>query len=1035
MRFSFFINFGKRRKTKMKKKHLLARYVISAALMSFLLMLMASTAAFGKGVQDRLKTAGKDVYIVIMSQEPAIAYQGGQRQMMATKPSAGQKFRAQAPAVEQYRSFLKGEHDAALLAAGVEKRRKIHDYSAAMNGFAATMTAAEAARVAQHKGVVRVIKDVMRYKQTDATPRFLGLNIRQGPWRGGVDGEGVIVGVIDTGIWPEHPSFADDGTYADLGIHLDDAEYDPCNFGNSSYNASDAAFQCNNKLLGARQILDTYKYVNGLTPEEFDSARDDDGHGTHTASTAAGNSGVASEVFGIPRGSISGIAPRARIIAYKGLGADGGFSSDLAAAIDQAVADGCDVINYSVGGGASLIGADDIAFLFAADGGVFVATSAGNSGPDPASIGGPASVPWVTAVGASTHDRAFISDIRIKGPGHPPRGLWGGSVSVTEKIDNLNLVDAEGIADLTGDTSGQCLNPFPDGTFTADDAVLCNQYDFGVLRTDRVTYVAEAGGGAVIFHNSASVNVTPTDNHPLPTVHMTNAVGQRLKDYLDAHPGRVRVSLYPGQARYAYKDSRVVAREMASFSSRGPNPVAEDIIKPDVTAPGISILAGASPVHVETAAQGQLFQAIMGTSMSSPQVAGIFALLKQAHPDWSPAMAKSALMTSASNWTLLEDGHAWAEPFDAGAGHVDVSPLESNSAFSPGLVYDAGIDHYLGFLCSEAPEIFLDPETTCASLEDEGIPMDPSDLNLASIGVAKLTGSQTVKRTVTNVSGKRGTFFARPIAPKGYTVRIEPEALALDGGASASFTVTITNVDAPIAEWRFGSLSWWSRSQPFKYHIESPIAVKAALFDAPALVEGSGENGALDVTVHFGYTGAYAVAAHGLEPATVTVDNVVQDPDQNFDPADGFSNAHRFELEGAALLRVVIPPEATEAEADLDIFVMDPAGNLVASSTNGGTDEEVNITEPADGTWTVFVHGWATPEGDSDYDLYTWVISVTPGGNLKIDSAPGSAASGRVGTVTASWEGAVPGIWHLGAISHNGGAGRMGLTLVDVDNR
>jgi subtilisin family serine protease len=1019
----------------MKKKHLLERFLISTTCLCLWWMLLTPAGAFGMSAQGRSQTAGKDVYIVIMDQEPAIAYKGGQRQMMATKPAAGQKFQARSPAVKSYRSFLQGEHDAALQAAGIAKARKIHDYSAALNGFAAAMTAAQAAHMARQKGVVRVIKDVLRHKLTDATPRFLGLNTRNGPWLGGVDGEDVVVGVIDTGIWPEHPSFADDGTYTDLGIDLDDSENDPCNFGNSSYNAADAAFECNNKLLGARQILDTYKFYYGLTPEEFDSARDDDGHGTHTASTAAGDAGIEAEILGIPRGSISGIAPRARVIAYKGLGEDGGFSSDLAAAIDQAVADGCDVINYSVGGGASLTGADDIAFLFAAYAGVFVATSAGNSGPDAATIGGPASVPWITAVGASTHDRAFISDIRVKGPGHPPRGLWGGSVSVTQKMKNLNLVDAEGIADVTGDTSGQCLNPFPDNTFAADEAVLCNQYDFGLARTDRVAYVAQAGGGAVLFHNSAMVNVTPTDNHPIPTVHMTHKVGQRLKDYLDAHRDRVTISLSPGEARYAYQDSRVIPRVMASFSSRGPNPVAEDIIKPDVTAPGISILAGASPIHVGTAAQGEWFQAIMGTSMSSPQVAGIFALLKQAHPDWSPAMAKSALMTSASDWVLQEDGHSWARPFDSGAGHVDVSPLESNSAFRPGLVFDAGIDQYFGFLCGQAPEIFTDPESTCASLEAQGIPIDPSDLNLASIGVSKLVGSQTIVRTVTNVSGEQDTFFAWPFAPQGYTLKVEPQLLTLDAGASASFSVTITNVDAPIDEWRFGSLRWWSFNHPLKYRIKSPIAVKAALFDAPPLVEGSGENGSLDVAVRFGYSGAYTAAAHGLEPATVTTDTVVQDPDQSFDPTDGYSNAHNVEVNHALFMRIALPPEATEAEADLDIFVMDPDGNLVAASTNGGTDEVVDIATPADGTWTVFVHGWATPGGDSDYDLYAWVLSAPPGGNLNIDRAPGVATMGQVGTVSASWEGAAVGSWHLGAISHSGEDGLMGLTLVDVDNR
>ncbi len=173
------------------------------------------------------------------------------------------------------------------------------------------------------------------------------------------------------------------------------------------HNPNDAPFTCNDKLIGARQMLATYRALIGAEPFEYDSARDENGHGTHTASTAGGNAGVQASIFGIGRGVVSGVAPRAHIVAYKGLGALGGFGSDLAAAIDQAVADGVDVINYSIGGGASLDGPDDIAFLFAADAGVFVATSAGNSGPGADSVGGPGTVPWLTTVGASTQARTF----------------------------------------------------------------------------------------------------------------------------------------------------------------------------------------------------------------------------------------------------------------------------------------------------------------------------------------------------------------------------------------------------------------------------------------------------------------------------------------------------------------------------------------------------------------------------------------------------------------------------------------------------
>ena len=163
---------------------------------------------------------------------------------------------------------------------------------------------------------------------------------------------------------------------------------------------------------------------------------------------------------------------------------------------------------------------------------------------------------------------------------------------------------------------------------------------------------------------------------------------------------------------------------------------------------------------------------------------------------------------------------------------------------------------------------------------------------------------------------------------------------------------------------------------------------------------------------------------------------MLQGPDQNFDPSDGYSNLHQFTLSGATHFRIAMPPEATELNADLDIFVYDPAGNFAASSTSGGTDELIDISQPMNGTWSVYVQGWAAPGGDSDYDMYSWIISATPGGgNLSLDSAPTSATLGAVETILVGWTGATDGEWHLGAVSHTGPSGLMGLTLVNVDNR
>lgn len=394
-----------------------------ATIFSLVAILLVFVPGFAQGTD---LYGGPCVYIVFMGENPVAAYEGDIPGFVATKPGKGKKINPKSAHVKKYRKFLKAKHDAVLSAAGIKPERKVYDYTFALNGFAAQLTEAQAISLAKQPGVVAVRPDEMRFKTTDNSPDFLGLTDPAGPWAKGITGEDVIVGVIDTGIWPEHPSFADDGSYSNLPVPGDPL---PCEFGNTAHNPDDAHFTCNNKLIGARQMLETYRYYIGANPDEFDSARDDDGHGTHTASTAGGNADVEADIFGIPRGLVSGIAPRARIIAYKALGELGGFSSDLAAAIDQAVADGVDVINYSVGGGASLTGADDLAFLFAADAGVFVATSAGNSGPNDGTIGGPASVPWLTSVGANTQDRAFISEITLSGPGTPPTGLWGGSVT------------------------------------------------------------------------------------------------------------------------------------------------------------------------------------------------------------------------------------------------------------------------------------------------------------------------------------------------------------------------------------------------------------------------------------------------------------------------------------------------------------------------------------------------------------------------------------------------------------------------------
>lgn len=936
-------------------------------------------------------------YIVVMNEEPLVA-EFGQDGLDSKQAKAKGK------------ALAKG-HDKVLAEAGASASDKVNTYINAVSGFSAIISHEEAQAIANRDDVFAVYPDELRQPTTDTSGDFLGLTDQAGAWATQYDGEGVVIGVIDSGIWPEHPSFADDGSYK-----APNTPSIPCDFGNSGHHAEDAAFDCNNKLIGARQVLPTYRALIGAESFEFDSARDENGHGTHTASTAGGNAGVEAQIFGVDRGTISGVAPRAHIVAYKALGTLGGFSSDLAAAIDQAVLDGVDVINYSIGSSSFAIGADDVAFLFAANAGVYVATSNGNSGPGAATTGSPASVPWLTSVGASTHNRTFQGSA-VLGNGDAYYGA-----SVTAGVGPLPLVDSEDLGNELCTLSG---------TFNEDISgkiVLCRRG--AVARVEKGEAVFNAGGAGMILYNQNDGQSLVTDNHFLPSVHINNTDGVAVKAYIDDAGAAATAEVTAGES------TPTQGSVMAGFSSRGPNRLSADIIKPDVTAPGVNILAGNTPVIEPGNVPGELFQSISGTSMSSPHVAGVFALIKQAHPDWSAAMAKSAIMTTSRQDVTKEDAATAADPFDMGAGHIAPGArVHKGSAFQPGLTYDAGLFEYAAFTCGAELGVFS--PGSCGFLDSIGVPSDASDLNLPSIGIADLAGSQTVTRTVTSVADEKGwrTYTVSVDAPAGYDVEVSPSTFSIKSGQSASYEVTITNNgDGPVGEWRFGSLTW--EDQTGLYSVYSPIAVKAAQIDAPDLVEGTGTDGSTSFDILFGYTGDYSAAAHGLIAQTDLTGTIGQDPDQTYPSGDDVvgpgEGVNKFDLvvAGSAYIRFELD---IPGDDDIDLFLEDSGGNIVAQSTNGGTHEVVELFFPADDTYTMVVHGWSVPSAPLDYTMLYWDISATPGGSLSIDSAPASAVAAQTGTIDISWAGLAPGLRYFGAVSHSDADGVFELTFVRVD--
>jgi subtilisin family serine protease len=979
--------------------------------------------------------AAAAVYIVQMVDAPVVGYEGGTAGLPATKPAPGQKANPNSAAVRRYRTFLNNSHAAALAAVGVPGTAKFYDYNFSFNGFAATLTPGQVARLASRPDVVSVSHEQFREPLTDTSPDFLGLSASGGLWDQlggqGAAGEDVIIGVIDTGIWPEHPSFSDQVDFA----------FRPGASGNATrvYDAPPATWHgtcqagelwskdhCNNKLIGARYFLrGLSRSRHGIPAEDYASARDKDGHGTHTASTAGGNAGVDPSIFGRDLGvdTISGMAPRARIAAYKAcFGPVGCALSDLVASIDTAVADGVDAINYSIGSNTpELLGADDVSFLFAAAAGVFVATSAGNAGPGASTIGSPSADPWVMTVGASTTPRYFLSDITLGDETTFVGGSVGTPLATSPLVD---ADDVDGPADDDGG-NGTCVDGRLDPAQVTGAIVVCVR-QVGVARLSHSAAVAAAGGVGMILFDPPQPSVRPTDNHSVPTVHVHPDVAASIKAYIDSAGAAATASFSGGTAR-ANDDANVP--KMAGFSSRGPNGAAADIIKPDVTAPGVQILAGAAP-NPWLGAPGQLFQAIQGTSMSSPHGAGVGALLVQAHPDWSPAMIKSALMTTGSQDVTKEDDATPVDPFDVGGGHIQPNP-----ASDPGLVYDAGLNDYFRFLCGNGN---LNPNgPTCTRV---GF-IDPSDLNLASIGVGQLAGVQTVTRTVTNVGGAPATYEVSVDEPAGVLVDVQPTTLTLAAsgpGASASYTVTFMSADdAVFDEWTFGSLTWTDGS----HEVRSPIAVKPVALAFPEEVSGEGTEGSLEYEVQFGYTGTFGTAVRGLEPAIKTEDTVVDDPDSDIavalETGVGINEYTISVPAGTQHLRTSLFDDFTDGADDLDLYLFAPGDaleveNIFDLSGSATSAEQIDVANPEAGDWTLIVHGWETDGPDAVFTLFTWLIGSTDAGNLTV-TAPATATVGDTATIQLNWTGLDADTKYLGNVDYNDGTNVIGSTFVAVD--
>ncbi len=725
-------------------------------------------------------------YIVQLDAAPLASYRGGLAGFTATSPSiTRESLERSRPAVRAYTDYLVRRQDDALAAVRSRIGHSVTTrfrYQAAFNGFAVSLTPKEAAQVATLDGVRLVQREFVDQPQTDRGPAFIGA---AEIWDNlGKRGEGIVIGSIDTGINFDSPSFtatASDGyTHTNPRGHY----FGVCDPASAVY---DASFSCNNKLIGAWDFADVAS--GGF---ESDGPADSEDHGSHTASTVAGNpvTAVVQAPTTLITLAISGVAPRANIIAYDVCFAGGGCPvSALVAAIDQATIDGVDVINYSIGSNSRdpWISADSLAMLGAIDAGVFVAVSAGNSGPTASTIGSPSNSPWVASVAASTHDRKFTSALTNLNNGTPQPDIAGASLSAG--YGPAKIVDAANYTSTTTANDNLCLAPFAPGTFNGE-IVVCERGEND--RVNKGSNVLTGGaGGMILVNNAANGGSLSADAHYLPAIHISYADGVTLRTWIS--DSTTVTGTIAATTRII---DPTAGDHIASFSSRGPDDTTISVLKPDLAAPGVDIIAAAH--------SGSDYMLMSGTSMASPHTAGAAALLKSTHPNWTPSELRSALMLSAIGDIQLE-GTDPATPFETGAGRINVA-----HAAASGLVMDEQSDRFY-----EADPIF------------DG---DPSALNLASLTQSSCIQICTWTRVFRNTSNASATWDITVNSPASMTLSAAPATFTITPSGVQTVTFTADVSAAQLDAWVFGSVHLSSRSAA--HPLSMPVSVLAKNGDA-----------------------------------------------------------------------------------------------------------------------------------------------------------------------------------------------------------
>jgi hypothetical protein len=828
----------------------------------------------------------------------------------------------------------------------------------------------------------------MRFKlQTDAGPEWVGAG---NLWDGlagfpEARGENIVVGVIDSGINWEHPSFDDDPSLSGYSYTNPKGELLGL--------CDDPEVSCNNKLIGVYDFVEDDPATEDVI-EENTKGRDNDeqGHGTHVASIAVGNQ---LNVFfnGSFDVTLSGVAPHANLVTYRvcyagepaGPDSSGCMGSAILAAIEQAIEDGVDVINYSIGSGPSNPWASSIAraYLSARNAGIFVATSAGNEGPEAGSVGSPANAPWITAVGNATHDRLFALGFDLSGGPADLACVEGTGPELNATVGPAPVVFAGDVGDALG------CSAFPAGSMTGSIALISRG---GCFFADKADNAAAAGAEfMVVYNNVAGLPVNMSlDDSTISSCMISNDQGLAARDFVEGNPGATGQVNHPVERLTNETFGDIVAHT----SSRGPSqPPVEDTLKPNLIAPGSSIWAASN--------EGQGFRPLSGTSMASPHIAGAAALLKSVHSDWSPSQLASSIETTATGARSTVDGVLTASPRERGAGRPQL-----------GEAANAGL--------------FLNVTGTQFNLANPFAGGDPGGLNLPGLVNATCVRNCSFVRTVTDQMGG-GEWTATALDfPAGVEVVVTPSNFSLSNGSSQALSVHLDVENAVgINQWVDGRIRLSAAGSSDQYLTVSVFADGGVLPENWSISDD--RNGGW---TEFVLSGLVALpdatfSSGGLQPAERRVEVLLQDP-TNDDPYDGgdgvFTQWHSLPLGGLWLYAETLQSTAE----DLDLYVgRDDNGNGLADeaeelcSSRSEIDlERCDLYDLPPGDYWILVQNWtATNVGGDEATLLS--AGIVAGDGSLAASGPGIVGSGEEFTLRLSWDNvaALPGEEWLGAVA------------------